>query len=140
MTAPYASELDRLYAEIEQMARAEGVEALCPRPENRRQEDRCWIVEGSLGRFIQYYMERGQTSVICEGDYETMLFEVMRTAAQSIAVHQEWQARGDGPYSRRKWFGIQRQVMARMRPEWDARIVAYQAAVLAKHPFPADDE
>ena len=88
-------------------------------------------MEGPPGRFIQYYMERGQTSVVCEGDYETMLFEVMRTAAQSIAVHQEWQARGDGPYSRRKWFGIQRQVMARMRPEWDARIVAYQARFLA---------
>ena len=139
MTAPYASELDRLYAEIEKMAAAHGVLGLCPRPENAGQEDLCWIVEGPPGRFIQYYRERGQTSVVCEGDYDAVLFEVMRTAAQSIAVHQEWRERGDGPYSRRKWFGIQRQIMARMKPEWDAQILAYQTAVLSKHPFPADD-
>lgn len=140
MTAPYASELARLYAEIDRLAAVADVREFCPRPENRRQEDRCWIVEGPEGRFIEYYMERGQTSVVVQGDYDEVLFHVMRSAAQARATRIEVRQRIRGEDSRRQWYALQREIMARMKPEWSRTLADHQAGVTAQHPFRDDDD
>lgn len=140
MFAPYASELDQLYAEIDRLAAMTGVAEFCPRPENRRKEDRSWIVEGPGGRFVEYYMERGRTEVVFEGDYDAMLFNVMRSAAQSRATRIELEQRIAGQDTRRQWYEIQRDLITRMKPQWADRIAEHQASVLANHPFRDDDD
>lgn len=139
MTAPYASELERLYAEIERLAVAADVQEVCPRPENRRQEDRCWIVEGPQHRFTEYYMERGQACVV-EGGFDEVLFHVMRSAAQYKATRIEARERIKGEDTRRQWYAIQREIMARMKPEWSQMLAEHQAGVLAQHPFRDDND
>lgn len=140
MTAPYASELTRLYAEIERLAVAADVQEVCPRPENRQQEDRCWIVEGPQHRFTEYYMERGQASVVVEGSYDEVLFHVMRSAAQDKATRIERRQRINGEDTRRQWYAIQREIMARMKAEWSQTLADHQAKVLAQHPFRDDND
>ena len=137
---PYASELARLYAEIDRLAAIGDVREFCPRAENHLREDRCWIVEKPAGWFVEYYMERGQASVVVEGDYDAVLFDVMRSAAQSRATQIEFQKRVANSDSRRQWYAIQQDIMARMKPEWADKIVEHQAVVLAQHPFRDDDD
>jgi hypothetical protein len=138
MTAPYASELARLYAEIDHLAGVGDLREFVPRPENLRQEDRCWIIEGPSGGFVEHYMERGRTSVVVEGDYDTVLFEVMRSAAQDRATRIELRQRIAGQDTRRQWFAIQRDILASLKPEWAERFAEHQDAVLARHPFKDD--
>ena len=138
--APYASELARLYAEIEHLGRLADVWEFCPRPQNRSQEDRCWIEEKPTGQFTEYYMERGQISVVVDGGYDAVLFDVMRSAAQSRATAIEFTQRIAGVDTRRQWYAIQRDIMARMKPQWANRLAEHQTAVLAQQPFRDDND
>lgn len=140
MGSPYASGLARLYAEIDSLAVVADVQAFCPRPENRRKEDRCWIVEQPRGRFTEFYMERGQAAVVVEGCYNEVLFHVMRSAAQDRATRIEARQRIRGEDTRRQWYAIQREIMARMNPEWAQKLADHQASVLAQHPFRDDND
>lgn len=138
MVAPSASELARLYAEIERLGRAADVWEFCPRPENRRREDRCWIEDRGSGQFTEFYMERGQVSEVVSGSYDTVIFEVMRSATQSRATRLEVDQRIACVDSRRQLFAIQLDIMAEMKPEWAERMAESQAATLARHPFRDD--
>lgn len=126
-----------LYAEVETLALKAGVTRF-PRPEDHGQDERVWLEEGPPGLFSKRYVERGKISVVAEGGYDRVLFEVMRSLAQDMAVAQELAERGSGPYSRRKWFGIQRDLMAGMKSEFAPLIAADQAQTLALHPYQDD--
>jgi len=133
-----AAKLGELYAEVEALAQRAGF-ADYPRPQDRGQDDRVWLADAGFGRFDKMYSERGQVSLVARGDYDTILFEVFRSLAQTRACDIEVRQRRSGEDSRRQWFQIQADLMATLKPEWAERIKKSQAATLAQYPF-ADNQ
>ena len=123
-----------LYGEVRRIAETAGLTNF-PRPANKQQEDRVWLEKDSAEHFSSRYMERGHTSVLARGDYETVLFEVFRSLTQTKACDIEVRQRLSGEDSRRQWFAIQAELMASLKPGWAERIKATQAEILARHPF-----
>jgi hypothetical protein len=130
--------LSDLYAEVKRIAESASMTRY-PRPEDRRQEDRDWLERDMFGRFSRHYMERGKIFELTRGDYETVLFEVFNALTSRMAWDIEVRQRIPGEDSRRQAFAIQADMMARLKPEWAARIKASHEAVLARHPF-VDDQ
>jgi len=123
-----------LYDEVRRIAKSAGL-ANFPRPADRRQEDRVWLEKDVGEQFSSHYMERGQTSVLVRGDYETVLFEVFRSLTQTRACEIEFRQRIQGEDSRRQWYALQGEMMAGLKEGWGERIKVSQAEILARHPF-----
>ena len=128
--------VNALYAEARRLADRVGIDpALLPRAEAENREDGLWIETVEDGLFERFYMERGQRVPLGQGDAVDTLFEALLSASATEAGRREVKQRIPGQDTRRQWMAIQRVLMAAMKPEWEARVVAHQTEILAHAPF-----
>lgn len=76
--------------------------------------------------------ENGRTST---QNVEELLFWFLEQAASSIGCAHEFANRIAGPDFRRMVHARQRELFARLGPEWSARLERRIAATLAEHPY-----
>ena len=82
------------------------------------------------------WIERGQeSSRQSTADAEGMVFRILANSAFSAGVAYELAHRVEGPDFRRIVHAKQRELFARLGPEWRARLEAEIAKVLAMHPY-----
>lgn len=106
--------------------------------------DACPTLEGDEGPqllidshgYHLIWIERGQeTSRQSTADAEGMVFRILADSAFSAGVAYELAHRVEGPDFRRIVHAKQRELFARLGPEWRARLEAEIAGVLAEHPY-----
>jgi hypothetical protein len=82
------------------------------------------------------WIERGQeTSRQSTSDAEGMVYRILADSAFSAGVAYELAHRLEGPDFRRTVHARQRELFARLGPEWCAQLEAEIAGVLAEHPY-----
>ncbi len=92
------------------------------------------LIDGDCYHLI--WIERGQeSSRQSTADAEGMVFRILSDSAFSAGVAFEFAHRVEGPDFRRMVHAKQRELFARLGPEWRARLEAEIAKVLAMHPY-----
>jgi hypothetical protein len=82
------------------------------------------------------WIERGQeNSRQSTSDAEGMVFRILSDSAFSVGVAYELSHRVEGQDFRRTVHAKQRELFARLAPEWCARLEAEIALVLTEHPY-----
>lgn len=92
-------------------------------------------VEGALEL---RWTERGWEQLLCRGDVDAVLYELLHGITAAQAQSYEFRHRRPGEDSRRQWMAMQVRRLGELDPAWEERARADYAKLLAEHPF--DDQ